>query len=252
MQLSHDIGGGAIRQDVQEAIQKELSFRLGDGDPAGALSRKEKELLLTALNAAKLNACMGQLHSRAAVKAGATADQVLEITIAVLLLGMTRWRMAGMEAFTAAEEASKILRASPEKPKGPSGRQEEALGEDRRYIRKALNREFPDIWEKIAELAPETLDGYMQLRKSIIRIEASTGLPKKVIELAVVGWDILDGNSWGAKMHAGQAIRDGAAVQEIVELVALVMIECGVPKYKTGGLEAIEAAEDAFFKIKRE
>ena len=42
---------------------------------------------------------------------------------------------------------------------------------------------------------------------------------------------------------------DGATVPEVVETVTLVMIEAGVLTYKTGGLEAIEAAEDEAAKL---
>jgi len=38
-------------------------------------------------------------------------------------------------------------------------------------------------------------------------------------------------------------VRQGATVPEIVEAVALAMIECGVQSYKTCGLDVIEAAE---------
>ncbi len=34
--ISETAGGGVIRQDVQEAIERELNYRLGQGDATGA------------------------------------------------------------------------------------------------------------------------------------------------------------------------------------------------------------------------
>ena len=100
-----------------------------------------------------------------------------------------------MEALTAAEEAAKAPHSSIEKPRQVSEGEGQSIDKVRQYIRQSLNRELPDIWEKLAEVAPEVLDGYMRFRKSIIKPDLSGALPKKMLELAIVGWDILDGNS---------------------------------------------------------
>jgi alkylhydroperoxidase/carboxymuconolactone decarboxylase family protein YurZ len=248
--LSDEIGGGVIRQDVQEAIQRELNYRLGEGDAPGALSRWEKELLLIAVNAVKPNACLSQLHARAAIKAGATIDQVLEVTLSIILIGMIRWKMAGMWALEAAkQEASeelKRLEVTGQAQAGEAARIEEI----RQYVRKVLHREFPDMWEVLKDVAPAILDGYMKIRENIVKPDPHGALPKKMVELTIVSYDILQANSWGAQMHVKEAIRDGATVPEVVEAVALVMIEGGVPIYKTGGLEVIEAAEEAAAELK--
>ena len=51
----------------------------------------------------KANACLRQLHARAAVKAGATLAQVLQVIQYVELTGMVKWVMVGHDALTAAE-----------------------------------------------------------------------------------------------------------------------------------------------------
>ena len=68
-------GAGIIRQDVQQAIDREMNYRLGEGDVPGSLSRWQKELLILVIHTVKANACLSQLHARAAVKAGATLAQ---------------------------------------------------------------------------------------------------------------------------------------------------------------------------------
>jgi hypothetical protein len=74
--ISEVAGAGVIRQDVQQAIEREVSYRLGEGDVPGALSRWQKELVLLVIHAVKAKACLSQLHAQAAVKAGATLAQV--------------------------------------------------------------------------------------------------------------------------------------------------------------------------------
>ena len=74
--ISEVAGAGVIRQDVQQAIERELNYRLGEEDAPGVLFRWQKELLLLVIHAVKANACLSQLHARAAVKAGATLAQV--------------------------------------------------------------------------------------------------------------------------------------------------------------------------------
>ena len=40
--ISEAVGAGVIRQDVQQAIEREMRYRLGEGDASGALSRWQK------------------------------------------------------------------------------------------------------------------------------------------------------------------------------------------------------------------
>jgi alkylhydroperoxidase/carboxymuconolactone decarboxylase family protein YurZ len=238
--LSNEIGAGDIRADVQRAIEAELEYRLTGEDAPGALSRKEKELLLVALNGTKLNACLSQLHARAAVRAGATIEEVAHAGSTVMLVGMIRWKMAGQGAFTAA-----IAEAASRDGKAADPVQAGALNDMRAYVRKVLDRDFPDMWETLGVAAPGSLEGYMKLRQDIIRADPHSGaLPKKFIELCVVSCDIIQANDWGAKMHVRQAVRDGLTPAQAVEGVALAMIEAGVQVYHTGGREVILEAED--------
>ena len=240
--ISDEIGGGNIRQEVQDAIIKELNYRLGDGDVSSALFRWEKELLLFVINLAKSNSCLSRLHSQAAIKAGANIDQVYQVSLSILSLGMINWKMAGLGAIEAAEETAKCLQ-HPRRLRKTSPSEERRLEEIKQYVRQVLHHDLPDMWKKLANIAPIALDGYMRIRESYVNPDSSGALPKKTVELAIVCFDILKENSWGAQLHARQAIMDGASVPEVVDAVALVVIEGGVPTYKTGGLDVIETAE---------
>ena len=250
MFISPEVGGGVIREDVQEAVQRELNYRLGKGDAPGALSRAEKELALMAINEQRMNNCLSQLHGYAAIKAGATVEQVLEVSLVNTLTGMPRWKAAAMWAVIAAEEAAKESGLEGTKKDSEIG--EQRIKEINEYVGQVLPYDSGsiDMWAKLAEVAPVVWDGYIKMRSNIIKYEPPMALPKRKMELvAFVAIDVLIGNVWGAQMHARQAIRDGATVPEVVETAALVMIEAGVTTYKTGGLDAIEAAEDEAAKL---
>ena len=61
------------------------------------------------------------------------------------------------------------------------------------------------------------------------------------MELAIIAADIVQAHPWGAVRHTQRYITDGGTVPELIEAVALAMIEDGVQGYKTCGLEVIEA-----------
>ncbi|HEX7126063.1 MAG TPA: carboxymuconolactone decarboxylase family protein [Thermodesulfobacteriota bacterium] len=234
--LSDEIGGGVIRDDVKRAVEAEIQRRLDGTNGTGALSAKYRELLLLSIAATRLNACLSELHARRAVRLGATPEEVRDAALTVILTGMIRWKMAGMGAFVAAAEAAGAPATPPD---------EGEVQGMRDYVRKVLNREFPDMWETLAAAAPGVLEGYMKLRAHILRPDARDGaLPKWMLELIVTSCDVVQANAWGAEMHARQAIRDGATPEQVLDAIALVMVEAGVPAYRTGGRDVIEAAED--------
>lgn len=234
--LSEEIGGGAIREDVQQAIEHEIRYRLGDGPDPGPLPSKFRELLLLSISAVRLNACLSEFHARRAVKLGASPDEVRDAALTVILVGMIRWKMAGMGALVAACAEAGVPLPTVDKSEFPGMRN---------YVRKVLNRDFPDMWETLASAAPGVLEGYMKLREHVIRPNAVEGaLPKWMIEVIVAGCDVVQCNAWGAQMHVRQAVRDGATPEQVLQAIALVMVEAGVPAYKAGGLDVILAAED--------
>ena len=65
------------------------------------------------------------------------------------------------------------------------------------------------------------------------------------MELAIIAADIFQYHPWGAVWHMQRYIADGGTVPELVEAVALAMIEDGVQCYKACGLDVLEAAESA-------
>lgn len=83
---------------------REGAFR---SPPEGNIPRKYKELLVVAMDCAVHNYWGVEAHTRAAVKNGATMEEVSEaMALSILVLGMPNYRNAGYRALVAAEEAS--------------------------------------------------------------------------------------------------------------------------------------------------
>jgi alkylhydroperoxidase/carboxymuconolactone decarboxylase family protein YurZ len=68
-------------------------------------------------------------------------------------------------------------------------------------------------------------------------------VPKKLMELAIIAADVVQAHPWGAVRHTQRFVKDGGTVPELIEAVALAMIEEGVQSYKVCGREVIDAAE---------
>jgi hypothetical protein len=154
--ISEAAGAGVIRQDVQQAIEREVRYRLGKGDAPGALSRWQKELLLLVIHTVKANACLSQLHARAAVKAGATLAQVLQVIQYVEWTGMVKWVMVGHDTLTAAEaDVPDAQRLTPAREAWTG--QEQRLQDIQQYLRRDGHAELSPQWQKLAEVAPAIL-----------------------------------------------------------------------------------------------
>ena len=237
-------GAGIIRDDVQQAIERDLNYRLGDGDAPGSLSRWQKELVLLVLHTVKANACLSQLHARAAVKSGATLAQVLQVIQYVELTGMVKWVMVGHDALTAAEgEVPESQRVDATKDAWDG--QDQRFQDIQQYLQRDGHGEISAQWRKLAEVSPAILDGYITMRENFVKPDPLGAVPKKLMELAIIAADVIQSHPWGAVRHTQRYIADGGTVPELVEAVSLAMIEDGVQCYKACGLDVIEAAESA-------
>jgi alkylhydroperoxidase/carboxymuconolactone decarboxylase family protein YurZ len=111
------------------------------------------------------------------------------------------------------------------------------------YLQQDGHGEISSQWRKLAEVAPAVLDGFIRMRENFVKPDPLGAVPKKLMELAIIAADIVQAHPWGAVRHTRRYVADGGTVPELVEAVALAMIEDGVPNYKTCGLDVIEAAE---------
>jgi AhpD family alkylhydroperoxidase len=86
------------------AMMRERTFR--DISAGGALSKKVKELIIVAMNILQGNIWGIYAHTRAAIRAGATPNEIAEVVaLTILSRGMVAYRMGGYDALLAAEQA---------------------------------------------------------------------------------------------------------------------------------------------------
>ena len=111
------------------------------------------------------------------------------------------------------------------------------------YLRRDGHGELSPQWQKLAEVAPAILDGYIRMRENVVKPDPLGAVPKKLMELAIIAADIVQAHPWGAVRHTQRFVQDGGTVPELIEAVALAMMEEGVHSYKTCGREVLEAAE---------
>jgi alkylhydroperoxidase/carboxymuconolactone decarboxylase family protein YurZ len=247
--ISNQLGAGNIRQDVQEAITQEISARLScllnhpKASALRGLTRKDKELILMAITCIQERASLAELHARAAIFSGAQLAEVVEVAVLTIMSrGMPQFKRAGLPAVQAAE----ALVAQGHGKKGKPTRLATNNNADRRqeirdYVRQSLGIKLPDMFAKLEELAPYALDGYMRMRQGVLNDGGAA--TKKVKELVMTAMDIIIGNAWGAPIHSKQAMVDGATVQEVVETVALTLVEGGLHVYRNGGEDVIRTTE---------
>jgi alkylhydroperoxidase/carboxymuconolactone decarboxylase family protein YurZ len=176
------------------------------------------------------------------VQSRATLAQVLQVIQYVELTGMVKWVMVGHDALTAAEadvpEAQRLTLT-----RDAWTGQEQRLQDIQHYLRRDGHGELSPQWQKLAEVAPAILDGYIRMRENFVKPDPLGAVPKRLMELAIIAADIVQAHPWGAVRHTQRFVQDGGTVPELIEAVALAMIEDGVHSYKTCGQEVIEAAE---------
>lgn len=242
--ISIAAGGGSLRQDVQEGIEREIEYRLGNGDSDGALARWQKELLLLVISAVNGNACLSQLHARAAVKAGASLAQVRDTIFYVELTGMVKWVMVGYGAYKAGESELPESERSNAHREAFAGR-EQRFEEIKAYLSKDGRSDVSEQWMTLAREAPGILDGYIRMRETFVKPDPEGSLSKRFMELVIIAADIAQSHPYGAVRHTARFVQSGGTVAELVEAVALAAVTCGVQSYKNCGRDVIEAAEKA-------
>jgi alkylhydroperoxidase/carboxymuconolactone decarboxylase family protein YurZ len=132
------------------------------------------------------------------------------------------------------------------------------IADDWEYIRKAYvqpddagtnvqDRTRPDPlgYEILSRYYPEVLHGYITLRKAAKNNPRSV-LPDHIRELIIVAIECartkVNGPPTG---HAVRAIKAGATVEQVAEVVSLCILIGGMLTFQESGKFALKAAEDA-------
>jgi AhpD family alkylhydroperoxidase len=177
----------------------------------GALTRKEKDLLLVGVNAARRYRPSMLGHARLAVKWGATPDEVLEtVQLAILSRGIPSW-MEGLEAVRLAEEAvGKVARSA-------APRADAAAAEP-----------TPSWLAAFEERSPAAAAAYGSLRGELL---VNGRLPRQFRELVLVAINLGEGYEPGIRLHTENARRFGATDEHLVEVALTTVLTAGIPAW---------------------
>ena len=99
-------------------------------------------------------------------------------------------------------------------------------------------------FEILARHAPATFAGYGLMRAALMRGPEDGGaLPMATKELVFAALDVVVGQAEGAKVHACNAIRAGASLAELAEVMTQAIMVGGITAWNLAGAAAMEAAE---------
>jgi len=104
----------------------------------------------------------------------------------------------------------------------------------------------PEAYETMGRYLPDTMMNWIELRKSIFKNNPGglTMREKELISLAIEITARKPKQQTGAETHAKLAIKNGATVTQISEVVAICMLLAGMMTYIVSGHTALKTAEE--------
>ena len=193
----------------------------------GELSRKEKELILVAIHAAKKYEHGMIYHTKCALDFGATPEELMEIFEACIVSrGIGVW-MEGKKAVDYAKEYIGIKNLTPDNGKPIVFNDVE---ECKSYLEEE-NAALPQWVVALEHYNPEALLYYSQLRINTL----NDGLvSKKFKELVLVGINASESYAHGLKVHMNVARKLGASKLELSEVLLTALLVSGGPAWIDG------------------
>jgi len=187
----------------------------------GVLQLKFVELVGVALNSACTNLDVDGLrrHIRAALQAGATREEILLVLKMASLMSIESCILAGAilleessEGELDAAAVERVKRLERVKEKTPAIDEMKALGK------------WNVAWGPFCDLAPVWTDQFMA---TAIGIYESGVLPVKEVELLSIALDASYKHIYpaGTRRHIKKALRAGATVEEIMEVLKLCVVQ---------------------------
>ncbi len=185
------------------------------------LPRRLVELIGVALNAGTVSLNPGGMrrHMRAALHAGATREQILLVLKMASVMSFDSCMLAAPilleEASTGELDAAALGRAKRD------NNQEQATPAIEQM--KALDR-WDVAWDPVYDLAPVWTEQFMD---TAISIHSGGVLPEKEIQLLAIAFEApyVDIYTPSTRRHIRNALRTGATVEEIVEVLKLCVIQ---------------------------
>jgi alkylhydroperoxidase/carboxymuconolactone decarboxylase family protein YurZ len=104
----------------------------------------------------------------------------------------------------------------------------------------------PSFVKVLAKYSPGALDGYLTMRREVLKEPPAGALPIKIKEMLFSILDSVTGEGNGAKAHAKAAIDAGLTMEELVEGFVIAIMVTGITTMCKAGVDAINAAEERF------
>jgi len=187
----------------------------------GALTRKEKTLLLVGLFAARREEKQMLYFVKQAVEEGNAVTEMAElIASAIISRGIPTW-LSGIEAITYAIQLSGDAQATK------IGKEVDAFSSQQECI-DYYQREFdvlPTWIQYLVDYAPDILLTYSNLRTTSLRDGAVSRLLKELLLYAI---NVCDGYEKGILIHKTNAISLGASVDILDEVKAICIYTVGI------------------------
>lgn len=179
---------------------------------SGVLPRKLVELIGVAVNAActNLDPEGTRRHIRAALKAGATRDEVLTILKMAAVMSIHSCSLGAPILLEEARSAGARLAPKPVAPT-PACSKMKAIGQ------------WNAAWDPFFELDPVWTDEFMATGAGIY---ASGIFPAKDVELLSIAFDASYTHMYapGTRRHIRNALKAGATMEEIMEVLKLCVV----------------------------
>src|SRR5262249_47264113 len=181
---------------------------------SGILPRKFVELVGVALNAActNLNPAGTRRHIRAALKAGATRDEILFVLKCASVMSIHSCSLGAPIRLEEAKAAGKQPAPKPPATTPPACDKMRAIGQ------------WNTAWDPFCQLDPVWTDAFMATGAGIY---GSGVMPPKEVELLSIAFDASYTHMYapGTRRHIHNALQAGATMEEIMEVLKLCVVQ---------------------------
>lgn len=202
----------------------------------GALSVKDIQLIAVGLNASitDLDGAALRRHIRAALHAGATRKEILEVLKMAAILALHSMSLGAPILIEEAKAAGKPAASSEPKPQTPACDQMRAIGQ------------WNQAWDPFYELDPLWTEQFFESGGALYQSGVFT---PKFMELISIGFDAAITHMYapGTRRHIKAALALGASIEEIMTVLKLCVsqganaLDFGAPIL----MEELEAAARA-------
>ncbi|WP_423799891.1 carboxymuconolactone decarboxylase family protein [Neobacillus sp. SAB-20_R2A] len=193
----------------------------------GALSKKEKELILVGINAARRYERSMIYHTKGAIDSGATLEELADIlSVCIISRGIPAW-FTGVKALEYAVSELGVKQGD-----GSSASfSDEAAVSALAYYEKEAGGELPGWVKVLHQYNPACLEGYADLRKTVLRDHV---VSRKLKELVLVGINVAEMYPKGIELHTQGAKKFGATDAEIADVSLVALLTAGIPAWFEG------------------